>query len=106
MPTKKPWFIDEPEPPHSFMECRAKNFHQPIFRFRGQLIAVINACLILGATEIRLIGVDLNDQLNFYQYPEYLKKVCKDKETINYYIEFDKKAYKESLREKRRKQQK
>ena len=86
MPSRRPWFIDEPNPPHKFSECRAYNFHQPIFRFRGQLIAVVNACLILGATEIRLIGVDLNNQANFYD-TDYLEKCCKDKETIQKYKE-------------------
>ena len=85
LPSRQPWFMDESEPPHKFIECRAKNFHQPIFRYRGQLIAVINACLILGATEIRLIGVDLNDQWNFYDNYDYLERVCKDKYTIDVY---------------------
>lgn len=93
MPSCKPWFTDEPNPPHTFYETRAKNFHQPLFRYRGQLIATINACMILGATEIRLIGVDLNDQNNFYQYPEILKKVCLDEETINDYLLYEKNNY-------------
>jgi len=100
MPSRKPWFIDELEPPHSFYECRAKNFHQPLFRFRGQLSAAINCALILGATEIRLIGIDLNDAKNFYQYPDILKKVCKDEEVIDYYLEYDKEAFKSDLSEK------
>jgi len=100
MPSRKPWFIDESEPPHSFYESRAKNFHQPLFRFRGQLSASINCALILGATEIRLVGIDLNNQLNFYQYPEILKKVCKDQEVVNYYLEYDKEAFKNDIRDK------
>lgn len=98
MPSRQPWFTDEPEPPHSFYETRAKNFHQPLFRFRGQLSAVINACLILGATEIRLIGVDLNNQKNFYQYPEYLKEICKDEWTINRYLLLERNKYESSLK--------
>jgi len=84
MPSRSPWFVDEPNPPHKLKECTAKTFNQPIFRYRGQLIAVINACLILGATEIRLIGVDLNSQENFYDTP-FLYKVCKDEDTIEEY---------------------
>lgn len=67
LPSKKPWFTDEPEPPHKFMECRAHSFHQNLFRFRGQLSAVINVALLLGANEIRLVGVDLNCQKGFYE---------------------------------------
>jgi hypothetical protein len=100
MPSRRPWFINESSPPHSFLESRAKNFHQPIFRFRGQLSAAINSALILGATEIRLIGVDLNNQLNFYQYDDILRKVCKDKETIDYYLQYNKEAYKQDLNDK------
>lgn len=91
MPSRRPWFSDEESPPHSFYECRAHSFHQPIFRFRGQLIAAINCALILGATEIRLIAVDLNSQLNFYQYADILNKVCKDKETIHDYMDYESK---------------
>jgi len=103
MPSRKPWFVDEENPPHTFIECRAHNFHQPIFRFRGQLIAAINCALILGATEIRLIGVDLNNQKNFYQYEKILRKACKDEETINYYLNFDKEAFKSDMDEKTKK---
>lgn len=67
LPSRKPWFTDEEEPPHKFIESRAKNFRQIIFRFRGQLSAVINASLILGATEIKLCGIDLNCQKNFFE---------------------------------------
>ncbi len=88
MPSRKPWFIDEEHPPHSFYECRAKNFHQPLFRFRGQLIASINAAIILGATEIRLIAVDLNNQWNFYEDFDYLEICCKDRETIDEFKDY------------------
>lgn len=103
LPSRKPWFIDEPNPPHTFKECRAHTFHQPIFRYRGQLIAAINCSLILGATEIRLIGVDLNNQKNFYQYEDILRKVCKDESTIDYYLNFDKEAFKLDILEKTKK---
>jgi hypothetical protein len=102
MPSRRPWTIYESEPPHSFYESRAKTFHQPLFRFRGQLSAAINSALVLGATEIRLIGVDLNNQLNFYQIEEYLRKVCKDEETINYYLKFNEEAYKSDLNDKKK----
>lgn len=88
MPSRKPWFTDEPEPPHSFYETRAKHFHQPIFRFRGQLSAVINTCLILGATEIRLIGIDMNDQWNFYHDYDYFDKHCHSEETRKEWKEY------------------
>lgn len=89
MPSRQPWFLDESKPPHKFIKCRAKSFMEPIFRFRGQLTATVNSALILGATEIRLIGVDLNNQKNFYQYEDILRKVCKDEKTVNDYLEFD-----------------
>jgi hypothetical protein len=62
----KPWFTDEEAPPVKFKNIRAKTFRQPLFRVRGQLSAVINSSLILGANEIRLVGVDLTCQKNFF----------------------------------------
>jgi hypothetical protein len=90
LPSRKPWFEDEAEPPNTFQETMAKNFHLPLFRFRGQLSAVINSVLILGATEIRLIGIDMNDQWNFYDRDNFthLNKLCKDKETVDKYLEY------------------
>lgn len=95
LPSRKPWFVDEPEPPHPFRISRAKTFRQPIFRFRGQLIATINACIILGATEIRLIAVDLNDQYNWYDRDnhKYFKLLCKDEDTIKEYLEYQQSDY-------------
>jgi hypothetical protein len=98
MPSRQPWFVDKPKPPHSFYTTRAKNFHQPLFRYRGQLTAVINACIILGATEIRLCGVDMNNQINFYD-TEYLDKWCKDKGTVERYREYIKKILDENRKE-------
>jgi len=69
-PSRTPWFTDERDPPHTFKQCRAHNFNQPLFRFRGSLSAAINCALILGATEIRLIGIDLNCQRDFYEDTE------------------------------------
>lgn len=66
-PSRKSWFTDELEPPNSFYDTRAKNFHQPLFRYKGQTTAAINAALILGAEEIRLCGVDLNCQWSFFE---------------------------------------
>jgi len=88
MPSRRPWFIDETEPPCSFYETRAKHFRQPLFRYRGQLTAIINACLILGATEIRLIGIDLNNQWAFYDDIDYVKSVCDSEYHINNFINF------------------
>lgn len=103
LPSRRPWFVDEEYPPHKFKECRAKVFRQPLFRYRGQLSAAINCALILGATEIRLIGVDLYNQMNFYQYEEILRKLCKDEKTINEYIEHDKKTFERDLSIKKEK---
>jgi hypothetical protein len=66
-PYGKPWFTDEESPKVKFKNSRAGNFNQVIFRVRGQLSAVVNASLILGAKEIRLVGVDLISQGNFFQ---------------------------------------
>ena len=66
LPSAKGWFMDEPEPPHRFSVCKAKNLNEPIFRFRGTLPAAINVVLILGATEIRLVGVDLDTYWAFW----------------------------------------
>ena len=84
MPSRRPWFYDENEPPNSFDETISKSFRQPLFRFRGQLIAAINSALILGATEIRLIGIDLDSQYNFYD-TEFIYKCCRDNEIIESY---------------------
>jgi len=67
LPSRRPWFIDEEKPPHKYIISRAKTFNEPIFRYRGSLSATINASLILGADEIRLVGVDLNCQHNFFE---------------------------------------
>ena len=61
------WFLDQPNPPCKFKECRAYSFNQPLFRFRCQLSSVINVALILGAEEIRLCGVDLHRIYNFFE---------------------------------------
>jgi len=65
-PNRQPWFTDQKDAPVSFRECRAHDFSQPLFRYRGSLSAVINSAIILGATEIRLIGIDLDSQIDFY----------------------------------------
>ena len=85
MPMRLPWFVDEPKPPTNYYTTRAKNFKQPLFRYRGQLSAVINACVILGAKEIRLVGIDMNNQWNFYVRDnyKYLDLLCNNQETID-----------------------
>jgi len=60
------WFADEEKPPEKLKDCIASNFNQPLFRYRGSLAATINAALILGAKEIRLVGVELNNMKHFY----------------------------------------
>jgi hypothetical protein len=82
LPSRKPWCIDEPNPPNTFKECRAHTFMQPIFRFRGQLSATINIALLLGATEIRLIGVDLNCSRSFGESNEGMEKWIKNPEYL------------------------
>lgn len=55
----------------------AKSLSQPIFRPRGQLCAVINIAILLGATEMRLCGVDLNNQHHFYDDYEAYNEITK-----------------------------
>jgi len=96
-----PWTIDQEVPICKFNECRAFNFYQPLFRYRGSLSAVINSALVLGAKEIRLVGVDLNSQYYFFDGEERNKWIRDDyeiramEETLNrqkYLIEKRKKA--------------
>jgi len=61
-----PWRLDEAKPRVRFKRCRAYDFNRPLFRYRGSLSSVLNATLILGADEIRLVGVDLNSQYYFF----------------------------------------
>lgn len=83
MPSRRPWFVGEDNPPNTLQETLAKNFHQPLFRFRGQLTAILNASIILGAEEIRLIGCDFTSQKAFYDDLEYMKTVCKSEDAFN-----------------------
>ncbi len=101
LPSRRPWFVDEESPPHKFKECRAKSFREPIFRYRGQLSATVNCALLLGATEIRLIGVDLNNQKKFYDYPEILSKVCKSQKVIDEYNTYNNSDYVKGLMQKK-----
>ena len=92
-PSRTGWFTDEEKPPHSFKETRAKSFRELLFRFRGQLTAVINSALILGADEIRLVGIDLKGVRNFYEYD--LNRWMKDdvdKELFNEYMNLSKES--------------
>lgn len=63
----KPWKLTEDSPPMPFPFVWAKSFNQPLFGFRGTLIASINAASVLGFDEIVLCGVDLNNGLHFYE---------------------------------------
>lgn len=67
------------EPYEHFM---AKSIDQPIFRPRGTLAAAINVALILGASEIRLCGVDLNNQEHFYDEMNDYKKFSEEHKKI------------------------
>lgn len=92
MPSRKPWFLDEEKPPHPFKECRAHNFDQPLFRFRGSLSAAINSALILGANEIRLVGIDLNSQEDFWEDINRWSKNEKEKDILKKELEIKKQA--------------
>lgn len=76
LPSRRPWYEGEPNPPHPFRVCRAKSFREPIFRFRGSLTAGINVALILGADEIRLVGVDLLSMKDSWEDHKW----CRDEE--------------------------
>lgn len=65
------WYNDQPKPPASFDDVWAKNFDEPLFGFRGSLVAAMNAATILGATEIYLVGVDMRNTKHFYDGEEY-----------------------------------
>jgi len=65
------WYNDQAEPPASFDDVWAKNFDEPLFGFRGSLVAAMNAATILGATEIFLCGVDMRNTKHFYDGEEY-----------------------------------
>jgi len=67
LPSRRGWFMNEPEPPHTFMQTRAHSSLEPLFRFRGSLSATVNIALLLRADEIRLVGIDLHPQIDFYQ---------------------------------------
>jgi len=87
LPSRKPWCIGESAPPHKFNVCRAHTFSSPIFRFRGQLSGVINLALILGANEIRLIGVDLNSSRSFWETDAGMKRWIHTPEQMKIAIE-------------------
>jgi len=65
------WYNDQAEPPASFKDVWAKSFDEPLFGFRGSLVAAMNAATILGATEIFLCGVDMRNTKHFYEGEEY-----------------------------------
>lgn len=62
LPDRRPWFLEELEPPRKFKNCRALTWRDPLFRVSGQLPAIINCALIEGATEIRLVGADMRSE--------------------------------------------
>ena len=66
----KTWYNDQPEPPASFSKVWATKINQPLFGFRGSLIAAMNAAYLFGATEYFLCGVDLRDNRHFYKEEE------------------------------------
>jgi len=98
MPFKGPWKLSEPSPILKFKECRNYSFNEPMFRYRGSLSSVIVTSLILGANEIRLVGVDLNSQ--YYFFHNNLERWCRDKddeERINFIINNQERLIKKRL---------
>lgn len=67
----KTWLNTEEEPPEPFEKVWAKSFEEPLFGFRGTLMAALNAAYILGGREFILCGVDLNDNSHFYKEEEF-----------------------------------
>ena len=76
------WFMDEEYPTIKLINCLARNFTEPMFRFRGSLSAAINVALILGAQEIRLVGVDLDCMNDFFFDIDRWAKDDEDRELI------------------------
>ena len=91
----KYWYEGEKEPPSKLIDCFAPNFKQGLFRFRGSLSASINAAIILKASDIRLIGVELDNMKHFYEGTE--NKWAKDTEDIKKIEEYHK-GYENSLK--------
>ena len=58
--------MDKDDPPYGFDDVWATSWDQELFGFRGTLMVAINAATIMGATEVVLCGVDLEDNHHFY----------------------------------------
>ena len=91
------WFIDEPYPKVKLKQCLAHNFRQPIFRCRGSLSATINTALILGAKEIRLIGIELDKLQDFYFDVDRWAKDDIERDIINRKLEMHNSGMKKKL---------
>lgn len=82
----KPWMKGESSPGCKFKDVRAKAFNQGLFRYRGSLSAAINCALLLGADEIRLVGVELNNMHHFIDFNTDKWNINeKDKERLKKY---------------------
>jgi len=97
----KLWFDGEDKPPEKLKNCIAQKLSEPLFRYRGSLAATINVALILGAKEIRLIGVELNNMKHFYEGTE--ERWTKDPKRIEEIRDYHK-DYLETIEVKKRRQ--
>lgn len=69
------WFDGMPKP-DSILPKFGSSFRQELFNFRGQLSVAINIAYLLEATDIRLVGVDLNNNKHFYDSNPDLKFIA------------------------------
>lgn len=70
----KPW-IHNTEVPGRILDNFGETLDEPLFTYRGQLSAMLNFAYILNPTEIRLIGIDLNNDEHFYDNIEECNKL-------------------------------
>lgn len=91
------WFKDEEKPICSLKNVFTTKFSDGLFRFRGSLTTVINASIILGANEIKLLGIDLNSAYDFYDDVEKWIKP----EHRKYYYSINEKKKERFLRKKK-----
>jgi len=70
----KPW-IHNTDVPGKLLDNFGKTIDEPLFTYRGQLSMMLNFAYTLKPSEIRLIGVDLNNDEHFYDDLEECKKL-------------------------------
>lgn len=71
-------------PNYSYLDVMAKSLNDPIYRPKGQLGAAINIAILLGGTDIRLCGVDLDSQYHFYDKFEEFKQLTEYQREIEW----------------------